>query len=271
MPHFICTTCGTQFAASDEPPAHCPLCSDERQYIGEHGQRWTTLDLLRESHTNLIRPEEPGLIGIRTEPGFAITQRALLVQTPGGNVLWDCVSLLDDATISAVQGLGGLRAIAISHPHFYTSLVEWSRAFDVPVYLHADDRTWVQRPDPAIVFWEGDRHELGDGLTLVRCGGHFPGSSVLHWAAGAEGRGALLTADTIYVAQDRRFVTFMYSYPNLIPLPAPAVRHIAATVAPLQFDRLYSGWPGKTVEHDAHAAVERSALRYLRAIAPGQS
>lgn len=266
MPNFICVTCGTQYTDSAEPPEHCPICEDERQYVGHDGQRWTTLDMLQALHRNVIHAEEPGLIGIQSQPRVAIGQRALLVQTPDGNILWDCISLLDEATISAVRGLGGIKAIAISHPHFYSSLAEWSHAFDAPVYLHANDRAWVQRPDPAIVFWEGETHTLLDGVTLIHCGGHFPGSSVLHWAAGAEGHGALLTADTLYVVEDRRYVTFMYSYPNAIPLPARAIQQIVAAVEPFPFERVYSGWPERVVQVDGKGAVARSAERYLRAI-----
>ncbi len=118
-------------------------------------------------------------------PGFAIGQRALLVRTPNGNVLWDCISLLDEDTVEAVQKLGGISAIAVSHPHTVGSLVEWSHAFDyAPIYWHADNRRWVMRPDRAFEFWEGETCPLMDGITLVRCGGHFEGSTVLHWAAG---------------------------------------------------------------------------------------
>src|SRR5690348_2321562 len=134
---FICVTCGTQYPDSATPPAHCPICEDERQYIGPNGQQWTDLARLREDHHNVIKPLEPGLTGIGTHPSFAIGQRALLVQTPAGNVLWDCISLLDDPTIAALKALGGINAIAISHPHFYSSMVEWSRAFDAPIYLPA--------------------------------------------------------------------------------------------------------------------------------------
>jgi hypothetical protein len=185
------------------------------------------------------------------------------VQTPAGNVLWDCISLLDAPTIAAVRALGGIAAIAISHPHFYSSMVEWSHAFDAPVYLHADDRQWVMRPDPAIVFWEGETHPLMDGITIIRCGGHFAGSAALHWAAGAEGRGALLTGDTLQVVSDRRFVTFMYSYPNSIPLPARAIRRIVDAVEPFPFDTLYGGWWDRIVMPDAKGAVARSAERYI--------
>ena len=162
MEHYICETCGTQQAASAQPPAHCAICEDERQYIGWQGQRWTTLAALRRDHHNRMQLEEPGLTGIGTEPAFAIGQRALLVQTPEGNVLWDCITLLDAATIAAVRALGGIRAIAISHPHYYASMVEWSHAFDAPIYLHAADREWVHAARPG--------HRLLGGRGAARCG-----------------------------------------------------------------------------------------------------
>ncbi len=267
MTPYICVTCGTQFAPTDVQPTQCAICEDERQYVGWEGQRWTTLEELRRDNHNSIREEEPGLTGIGTHPSFAIGQRALLVQAPGGNVLWDCVSLLDDATEAAVRALGGIAAIAISHPHFYSAMVEWAHAFDALIYLHAADRQWVMRPDPSIVFWEDETPDVGAGLTLVRCGGHFAGGTVLHWAEGAEGRGALLAGDIIHVVQDRRWVSFMYSYPNLIPLSGATVQNIADAVAPFSFDRLYGAWWGRVVATDARAAVERSATRYLAALA----
>jgi len=266
MPAYICVTCGTQFAPTGDPPAHCPICEDERQYVGHNGQQWTTLDDIRAGSHNVFTDEETCLTGIGTEPTFAIGQRALLVHTPYGNVLWDCISLLDDATVAEVQARGGIKAIAISHPHYYSSMIEWSRAFDAPIYLHADDREWVMRPDPAIVFWEGETHALVDGLMLIRGGGHFAGGTVLHWAGGADGRGALLTGDIIYVVSDRRYVSFMRSYPNLIPLPASAVRRIVQAVEPYAFDCIYSAWFGSVVASDAKAAVQRSAQRYIAAI-----
>ena len=190
MPNFICTTCGTQYAESDQPPAACAVCQDERQYVKATGQQWTTLDKLRLTNRNSIKFEEPGLIGVGIDPHFAIGQRALFLRTPKANVLWDCLPLLDEAVVEAIKALGGISAIAISHPHYYSSMVEWSRAFGgVPIYLHAADRQWVMRPDKAIVFWEGETRALGDGLTLVRCGGHFDGGTVLHWAGGAGGQG----------------------------------------------------------------------------------
>lgn len=267
MQAFICTTCGTQFAPTEQPPGHCPICEDERQYIGYQGQQWTTLEALRAERHTLIKEHEPGLTGIGIEPSLGIGQRALLVEALGGNILWDCIPLLDDAAVEAVRARGGLSAIAISHPHYYSGMLEWSQAFgDVPIYLHAADRQWVMRPDAAIVFWEGETHPLGEDLTLIRCGGHFPGGTVLHWTAGADGRGALLTGDIIHVVADRRHVSFMYSYPNLIPLPASAVQHIVRAVDHFAFERIYGAWFPTIVASDAKAAVERSAARYLRAL-----
>jgi hypothetical protein len=264
----VCVTCGTQFPESPQPPEHCPICEDERQFVGFHGQQWTTLDDLRKNHRNLIRDEEPALHSIYTEPNFAIGQRAFLIETPEGNLLWDCITLLDDATRAFVSERGGLRTIAISHPHYYTSMAEWSHAFgNIPVYLHDADREWVMRPDPAIEFWIGETKPLFGGLALFRCGGHFPGGTVLHWPQGASGKGALLTGDVIQVAMDRRWLSFMYSYPNYIPLNAAVVRHIVEVVHPLPFDRIHGAFPERTVFTDAKVAISRSAERYLKAIA----
>lgn len=273
MTRPLCRTCGTQYPDSPAPPAACPICQDERQFVPESGQAWTTLDDLRRDHRTVISPVEPGLDQILVEPDFAIGERAFLIRLPpdavlgGGVVMWDCVALIDAATVAAIQALGGLRAIVISHPHFYTTMVEWADAFGCPVYLHADDRAWVQRTGPALSFWSGETLALGDGLTVIRCGGHFAGAAVLHWAAGAGGRGALFTGDTIQGVLDRRWVSFMYSYPNLIPLPARAVRRIADAVSPFAFDRLYGGFAGRQVAEDARGVVLRSADRYMRAIA----
>src|SRR5215208_1739853 len=157
MENFICLTCGVQHGESDAPPQHCPICEDERQYIGKDGQRWTTVAEMQTKYQNRIENVDPNLTGIGTTPIFAIGQRGLLVQTPKGNVLWDCVSLIDDATLAVIRGRGGIHAIAVSHPHTVGSLVEYSHVFDnAPLYWHADNREWVMRPDPAFVFWEGE-------------------------------------------------------------------------------------------------------------------
>jgi len=258
-------TCGVQFAPSSSPPTRCDVCEDERQYVGWSGQQWGTLEDLQRDHINEIR-EDFGLTGIGTKPSFAIGQRALLVRSPGGNLLWDCITLLDDVTVASIRELGGVRAIAISHPHYYSSMVEWSRRFDAPIYLHAADRQWVMRPDDAIQLWSEEIKALWDGMTLVRVGGHFEGGTVLHVPAGPEGKGALLAGDILQVAQDRRWVSFMYSFPNYIPLPASEIDRIVAAVEPFDFDRIYGAWWDRNVASDAKAAVRRSAERYKRAL-----
>jgi hypothetical protein len=259
---YICATCGAQFSPSDEPPERCPVCEDARQWVPAGGQRWTTPDALRAEHRNEIR-RDGAYDGVGMEPAFAIGQRALLA----GNVLWDCIPLLDPAVVEMVKAVGGLSAIAISHPHYYASMVEWSGAFGgVSIYLHAADRQWVMRPDKSIVFWEGDTRALAEGLTLVRCGGHFEGGTVLHWAGGAGRNGALLTGDIIQVVADRKHVSFMYSYPNYVPLSASAAERIVRAVEPFEYERVYGAFWDTVIERDGKAAVGRSAERYLRAI-----
>jgi glyoxylase-like metal-dependent hydrolase (beta-lactamase superfamily II) len=258
----VCLACATQFP-DGPPPASCPICEDERQFVRWAGQGWTTMRAIGEGH-RLALSEEGGLLGIGLEPGFAIGQRALLVRTPEGCVLWDCVPLVTPEIVGLIEAAGGLRAIAISHPHYYTAMGAWSAAFGgAPIYLHADDRAHVMRPDPAIVHWEGERCTLLPGVTLVRCGGHFAGGTVLHWA---EGAGSLLVGDILSVAQDRRHVAFMWSYPNYVPLGPAAVRQVAGAVEDLAYDRVYGAWTDRNIMADGKAAVARSAARHLAAI-----
>ncbi len=99
---------------------------------------------------NAFRKVAPGLFGIVTVPQFAIGQRTFLVQTPAGNILWDCISFLDDATIEIINALGGVRSIAVSHPHFYSAVTTWARAFKCSVLLHEADQDWITEPDPCI-------------------------------------------------------------------------------------------------------------------------
>jgi glyoxylase-like metal-dependent hydrolase (beta-lactamase superfamily II) len=259
--HAICCACGTQYAESPTPPASCPVCEDERQYVRWGGQAWTDLEALRRDHALTIA-DDHGVLGLDITPAFGIGQRALLVESPAGNVLWDCVSLVNEEAFDAIRARGGLAAIAISHPHYYTSMVDWSRAFgDVPIYLHQDDREWVQRPDPAIVFWAGETHSPVPGMTLIRCGGHFAGGTVMHCGD------SLYAGDILQVGQDRKSVSFMYSYPNAIPLNAAAVRRIQDALRPFAFDRIHGAFRERSVARDGRAVFERSIVRYLAAIA----
>jgi glyoxylase-like metal-dependent hydrolase (beta-lactamase superfamily II) len=264
--NYICLTCGVQYPASNAAPEHCPICEDERQYIGANGQQWTTLEAIRKDRKNTFTALGPNLTSIVSEAQFAIGQRAHLIQTPNGNVLWDCISMIDDDTVAKINGMGGLKAIAVSHPHFHSTTVEWSKAFGgIPVYIHTDNRQWVMRPDPVVQLWDGNTREIMDGITLVRCGGHFEGSSILHWREGAEGHGTIFTGDTIMIVPDKRYVSFMYSYPNLIPLNSQAINRITRTVEPFAFDQIYDAF-GRVIQQDGKNAVMRSARRYIAAI-----
>ena len=262
MPHFLCQTCSIQFAESEAPPERCPICEDERQYVPARGQAWTTLERLRQGHANTWRQLEPDLFAIRSVPAVGIDQRALLVRTPAGNLLWDCIALLDEATEAIIRALGGLAGIALSHPHYYSTMVEWGRAFGVPVHVHAADRRHAPRPDPCLHFWEGEALPVLPGVTLHRLGGHFAGGAVAHWAGGAGGRGALLSGDILQVLPDRRFIGFMRSYPCLIPLPPAEVDRMAGICAGLEFEAIYGAFHEREILHDARGAVARSAARY---------
>ena len=116
MEHFICIQCGTQFAETAQPPSSCPICTDERQFVHHGGQQWTTLKQLTAEYHNRFEDEAPQLLGIGTDPEFAIGQRALLLQSPGGKLLWKDKGSVSDgldtrAALHPVKPLpGGNRA-----------------------------------------------------------------------------------------------------------------------------------------------------------------
>jgi len=265
MPAWICVRCAMQYPDTEHPPAACPICEDEREAVAEGGQRWTTAAALAADHGTELREEEPGLLGVGVEPSFAIGQRALLVRTPHGNVLWDCVPLIDEPARRTIEELGGISAICPSHPHFYAAFVDVADAFDARVFVPRVDARWIQRRSPRITLYDDEVAPV-PGVTVARVGGHFDGAAVLHWAAGSGGAGALLTGDTIMVAEDRGWVSFLWSYPNLVPLDADTVEDIARRVARFRFGALYGGWWGHVVGDgrvDAAEAVQRSARRYV--------
>jgi hypothetical protein len=256
---WVCQTCGVEHAKAS---GVCAICADERQWVPAGGQNWATLDELAQAGRRVqIAEVEPDLFGITVEPKVGIGQQTHLVRTPAGNLLWDPVGYLDEEAVSRVRELGEVAAIAASHPHMFGVQVEWSRALGgVPVLVSEADLSWVQRPDRAIRAWSG-RYEVAPGLTLYQVGGHFPGSSVVHWPAGAGGTGVLLVSDTIHANPDRATVTFLRSYPNRIPLSPAVVQRITATVSELPFDRLYDNF-GRPIAAGAAAAVTASAERY---------
>ena len=206
---------------------------------------------LHDDHRNRIEELDPGSLGIGTEPSFAIGQRALLVD----GLLWDCITLLDDDTAAAVERCRRHAHDRDLPPALLLGDGRVGRAFDARVLLHEDDGEWVMRPSERIELWAGERRRVGDELELIRLGGHFEGGTVCLWSAGADGRGALLSGDIVQVVPDRDWVSFMYSYPNLIPLPPREVERIRGVVETLAFDRVYGAWWDRIVAEDAKAKV----------------
>jgi hypothetical protein len=257
---LICATCAVE---RDEPlPEVCPICADERQYVPEDGQKWLKLDsLAQEGQQATLKENEPGLIGIRTEPRVGIGQTAQLVETPEGSLLWDPVGYVDDKAVKAVLERRSVLAIAASHPHMFGVQVEWShRLGGVPVLVADADRQWVGREDPVIEYWSGSRF-IAEGLTLHQTGGHFVGSAVVHWAAGAGGKGVLLTGDSVYPNPDRQSVAFMRSYPNHLPLSGAVALRISGQLEELTFDRIYGNF-NNAIMSGAKAALHDSAQRH---------
>jgi glyoxylase-like metal-dependent hydrolase (beta-lactamase superfamily II)/DNA-directed RNA polymerase subunit RPC12/RpoP len=263
MSAFICVTCGTQFAESENPPARCDICDEYRQYVGPRGQEWIDFPSLKKYYRNAWRRHLPDLYSFETMPAFGIGQRAFLVRTPAGNILWDCLALVDDATVDIINALGGLAGVAISHPHYYTTMVEWAAVFGVKVHIHADDAEWIMRKDPSQELMVGDTKELLPGLTVVRIGGHYPGGTVLHWDRGP---GLLLCGDILQVTPDRKFISVLRSYPNMLPVSGPAMERIEKTLAPFQYDAVYGAFTGREIVSGGKDAVAVSIKRYLDAI-----
>jgi hypothetical protein len=263
MTIFLCATCGTSFPDAPHPPAACPICNEERQYVPASGQTWTTRAALTKTYRNAWQQLEPNLFSIQPVPALAINQRAFLLRTPSGSVLWDCIALLDDATEALVDSLGGISAIAISHPHYYTVMQDWAAAFSAPIHLHAADAAHIVRPDTNVHLWHEETRELLPGVTLIRAGGHYDGGTVLHWADTHDGAGALLVGDILQVTPGAHRVSFMWSYPNMMPLSATKIRHVTDALAPWRYDRIYGAFAGQNILADAPAIVARSAARYI--------
>lgn len=262
MTSWICSTCAVEYRDSENPPAVCAICDDERQYVRPSGQEWTALaDLADSGRTGSVLEIEPRLFGISVDPAVGIGQQALLARTPAGNLLWDPTGYVDDALAALVEGVGGVAAIAASHPHMFGVQVEWSRRFgDAPVYVCAADREWVRREDAVLEYWQ-DGLDVLPGVALQRIGGHFAGSAVARWT-GSDGRGVLLSGDTVAATPGEDWVSYMRSYPNKVPLSAAVVSIVAERVLSRPFDRLYDNFGGG-VREQADDSVRRSADRYI--------
>ncbi|KAL5121239.1 hypothetical protein ACEQ8H_000707 [Pleosporales sp. CAS-2024a] len=291
----ICETCGTQFDVPLScPPSACRICDDPRQYVPAHGQTWTSLNQSHPVQNNTFEtdPNDSRIHYMTTKPltdaqlpatlasttttrkQLGIGQRAILLETEHGNLLWDLVAWIDQATVDFVRGKGGLRAIVISHPHFYTTHLEWARVFQCPVYVSSDDDEWLNRQDKhGVRKWIKGVEEIeevsGSGIKAIQCGGHFDGSCVLLW------ENKLFIADTFmsvpsgFYHKDRLPGTvsysFQWSYPNLIPLPPAKVHDIWTAIKPFDFDTTFGAFPGQNVTRpDLKKQVLESMKIFLR-------
>lgn len=262
----ICKTCGTRYADSLLDIRHCPICMDNRQYLREYGQQWVSYKHLKQTHSVKVTRLQEDIFELTTHPSFAIGQRALLITTPYGNVLWDCIPLLDEASAAFINSKGGLNAIVISHPHYYSLMAEWAEAFQCPVYLHEKDRKWVMDESDRFRFWGQGQLELLPGITVIHLGGHFPGSSVLQYLS-PNGKSSLLTGDTLYLSRNKQHISIMYSYPNVIPLPKEELFGILDKVNQLPFDSLYGAFSWQNIYKGAKDIVENSMDVYHSAYA----
>ncbi|NRA88188.1 MAG: hypothetical protein HRU28_12540 [Rhizobiales bacterium] len=265
MPKYTCKTCGVQQSNTQNHSNLCPICEDERQYVPSSGQEWIKLaDHYNQHHINWVKVET-NAYQLSLEPKIGIGQTAFFIETKHGNYLWDCLPLINDKLIEDIKAKGGLNAIAISHPHYYSNAADWATEFNIPIYIHHDDKEWFQDDDDNVLFWQGDTLNLEDDLTLIKCGGHFNGGTILHWSNTHDNKGAVFTADIIAPQARHNSLSFMYSYPNKIPLSGQAVKHIGKIVSPYAFDRLYGPFGTNVMPH-ADKIVQQSVKRYLEAI-----
>jgi len=257
----ICTACGTQFQTEKNSIELCPICTDERQSVPEKGQSWTNLNELQDTYGVIIKKLNETLYELKMAPSFAIGQRALLVITPGGNILWDCIALINEPAITFLKSKGGLKAIAISHPHYYTTMNEWASTFDCPVYIHYNDEKWIYNRGIHIETWQGIEKELWDGMRLINIGGHFQGSSILYVPFLSAG-GTVLCGDTFAISPSKKHIAIMYSYLNKIPLPVKEVQRIRKQMSGIAFDTIHGFWDFQNIYLDAKKILDDSLARY---------
>ncbi|NUP73881.1 MAG: MBL fold metallo-hydrolase [Sinomonas sp.] len=258
-----CATCGVEYGTErDALPEVCPICADERQYVPATGQVWITQAewaSRAEIRVSELGPDQWGV----TAQNVGIGQTMQLARTPDGVLLWDPTGFVDRETAEFIRSLGPVLAIVASHPHMYGAQVAWSRALgDPPVLVNSADEAWVQRHDPVLRPWSGTL-ALAERLELHTLGGHFPGSAIALWSAGADGDGVVLAGDTIMVNSDRQTVSFLRSYPNRIPLSVAVVERIARAMSHLSYRELWSNF-GIAITDEAGLKVQRSARRQIQ-------
>jgi hypothetical protein len=285
---LVCDTCGTQFPTADRSALKtCHICDDPRQFVPPSGQSFSTLGQLKKHFKNewIECSSDPNITFIHSVPKLAIGQRAILIQTPKGNILWDCITLLDDETVQKIKEKGGLRAIVISHPHFYSTHVQWARAFACPVYIAAEDQSWTTfASEHQVALTESSTPILDTGVTAVKLGGHFPGSLVLHYNSRLFIADTLMTTasgvgnwdvDAIGAKRASRppglnSFSFLWSIPNFIPLGVDEMARMWLALKDVEFNATYGGFMGMDIENeDVKGRVLESMKIQARSIKQG--
>ncbi|KAK3714659.1 hypothetical protein LTR37_007639 [Vermiconidia calcicola] len=253
---LICNTCGTQFdVPADNPPKSCRICDDPRQFVPASGQSWTSLAQMRGKYKNSFHQDtnDGRMWSIVTEPKFGIGQRCVLLQTSEGNVLWDCITYLDPETVEAIKAKGGLKAIVISHPHYYTTHLDWAEAFDCPVYIAAEDEEWICRSDPDARrrLLRENFEDIAPDVCAAKPGGHFPGSLVLSWDKKLFIADTFVTVPSAYYHINRPPGTtsyaFMWSIPNMLPLPPSELYKMWQVLKTLDFESTHAAFLGTDI------------------------
>lgn len=259
----ICIACGTQFPLEKNNIEICTICSEERQYIPQKGQSWTNHQTLLTTHKNKIVKLNENLYEIVVEPSFAIGQRAFLVISKTGNILWDCIPLLDFETIKFINEKGGLKVIAISHPHYYSNMNDWAATFNCPIYIHKKDHEFIIDNGKNVKLWEGNKIEIFDYINIHNIGGHFDGSSILIIPSMSK-LGTMLTGDTMYLSPTKKHFAIMYSYPNRIPLPINEIIRIKDRFETISFDTVYGFYSYQNLTENAREIFNKSLETYLK-------
>lgn len=252
----ICNACGTYYKTSEVKDNRCLICEDDRQYVPQTGQAWTTPEALQLSRSVQVKKVSPDLYELTIMPAFAIGQRAFLILTESGNILWDCIPLLDEGIRAFIQSKGGLRAIAISHPHYYSNMQTWASTFNCPVYIHEKDKMWLPGGKD-INLWSGEEIELWSGIKIINTGGHFPGSCILY-VPFLSRLGTLFAGDSLFISKSQRHISIMYSYPNVIPLPRNEIQRIWQLLQKYKFDKMYGAFSFQNLTHKVQNILKRS-------------
>lgn len=257
----ICCTCGTQYPIN-YTSNECFICNEERQYVPESGQSWTNPKTLSLNHKNKIVELNDCLFEIVITPTFAIGQRAFLVISESGNILWDCIPLLDEETNAFINSKGGLKAVCFSHPHYYSNMNNWAETFNCPIYIHKKDEPFIMEKVENIILWEGDEVQILDDVKMINIGGHFEGSSIL-LIPKMSPKGTMLCGDTMYLSPSKKHFAIMYSYPNRIPLPLSEIRRIKQRLNTISFDVIFGFYSYQNLTENAKKILNNSIERYL--------